>query len=59
VKPVKTGRQANRELTDSLSRSESINDTIMTYAVEPFTNIHGIEFVLDKRYSTLTLTETV
>jgi hypothetical protein len=31
----------------------------MTYGVKPFTNIHGIEFVLDKRYSALTLTEIV
>jgi len=52
-------REAVLRTDDYYLKIESINDTMITCVVKPFTNIHGIEFAFDKRYPTLTLTEIV
>jgi hypothetical protein len=52
-------RDAFLKTADYYLKVESINDTTVMYGVKPFTNVHGVEFVFDKGYPSLKLTEIV
>ncbi len=52
-------REAFLRTADYYLKVESINDTMVIYGVKPFTNVHGVEFLFDKGYPSLRLTEIV